>query len=158
MSKASNISSLTELRDRREEIKAEQEAARQGLTSTLAAAPAKAKDYALEDLALPALGVGLAVYVGYRVLRPRKQREEEPQSAVYPPPPQHLQQPQRDQVGTAPAPSAVRASRPTRPAPAIARKAVKSSFNLAKLMAVGKMLIPAAQAIMSVVQEQQAKK
>ena len=33
MTKASNISSLSELRDRREEIKAEQEAARQGLTS-----------------------------------------------------------------------------------------------------------------------------
>jgi len=80
MSKASNISSLSELRNRRDEIKAEQEAARQGLTSTLAAAPAKAKEYALEDLALPALGIGLAIYVGYRVLRPRKQRGQEPEA------------------------------------------------------------------------------
>lgn len=142
MSKTSNISSLSELRSRREAIKAEQDAARQGFTSSLATAPTKAKAYALEDLALPALGIGLAVYVGYRVFRSGKPQEEELYLDAH-------GQPQQDVRYHAAAPA-----RGYRPAPS----SRKRSFNFSSLIDAGKLLIPAAQAIIGVIQEQQAKK
>jgi hypothetical protein len=151
-SKASNISSLSELRERREKIKAEQEAARQGLTSTLATAPEKAKEYALEDLALPALGIGLAVYVGYRVLRPARQAPEPTTPAQA----QYLQHPQSaQQVDTPPVRVPRPANPPREPRPVPTKAVVKRSFNFAKLIAAGKLLVPAAQAIISAVQEHQ---
>lgn len=169
MSKASNISSLAELRDRREEIAAEQKTARAGLTSTLATAPAKAKEYAIEDLALPALGIGLAAYVGYRVLRSNKR--EEPQQpevsfenasargamavASYQAP--------RDATVSPPtrAYSAVPVQRPVYSPPPASRKmsdeAVESGFKFGSLIAAGKLLIPAAQMIIGVIQNQRSK-
>jgi len=128
MSKTSNINSLAALRERREEIATEQEAARQGLTSTLAEAPAKAKDYALEDLALPALGIGLAIYVGYRVLRPR-------------------QLPDYEEVEMAAQQAPVNQRR------SVAAPARTSLFSLSTLMTAGKILVPAAQAIIGVIQD-----
>lgn len=157
MSKTSSISSLSELRERQEEIKAEQAAARNGLTSTLAAAPQKAKEYALEDLALPALGIGLAAYVGYRVLRSGKQENEEVRSVAHAAPAQHLQQPQRSQVATASAPQVTRPAREARATREVqTREVVKSGFNFASLITVGKLLIPATQAIIGVIQNQKA--
>ncbi len=128
MSKTSNINSLAALRERREEIATEQEAARKGLTSTLAEAPAKAKDYAIEDLALPALGIGLAIYVGYRVLRPRQSPDyEEVEMAAHQVP---VNQPH-----------------------SVAAPAQKSLFSISTLMTAGKILVPAVQAIIGVIQE-----
>jgi hypothetical protein len=146
MSKASNINSLAALRERRREIASEQKAAKQGLTSTLAQAPAKAKDYALEDLALPALGIGLAFYVGYRLLRSRKTAD-------------HVtgQVPQQTAVAAGP-PAPARTRAESRPLPTPPRNnaqpAKKSLLNLSTLMTAGKLLIPAAQAIFGVVQDQ----
>lgn len=160
MSKTSNISSLSELRERREAIKAEQQAARNGLTSTLAAAPQKAKEYALEDLALPALGVGLTAYLVYRILRSKDGPEP-----VFPERP--YVQPVR---GTNPQPqserevNAAHAPLAQRPAPVqqtarqeYPREVVKKNFSFAKLITAGKLLVPAAQAIIGVIQSQQSK-
>lgn len=154
MSNASNINSLTALRERREALAAEQEAAKKGLTSTLAQAPAKAKDYALEDLALPALGVGLAIYVGYRLLRPRKSSGSIATEQV------SIQ----SAPAVAPRPAAVPAARPVaaaRPQPvppprrSYSEPVKKGLFDLGTLMTAGKLLIPAAQAIIGVVQNHQ---
>ncbi|TXF90982.1 hypothetical protein FUA23_04050 [Neolewinella aurantiaca] len=155
MSKASNINSLTELRERREAIKAEQEAARRGLTTTLAAAPAKAKEYALEDLALPALGIGLAAYVGYRVFRSNKSEAtpyiNEPTGPLLPVP---LARP-REEAQPAYTPP-VRKQQVIRPVPEQKRteRFEKNGFNFLKLLTAGRLLIPAAQAIYSAVQKQ----
>lgn len=156
MSNANNINSLAALRERRQEIAAEEQAAKKGLTSTLAQAPAKAKDYALEDLALPALGIGLAVYVGYRVLRPRKPSgPAAPAAAVY-----HEAPAAPAYSEPEPAPASVAQPRP-QPKPVLRREYVapvkKGLFNLGTLMTAGKLLIPAAQAIIGVVQNHQEK-
>jgi len=146
MSNISNINSLTALRERREELADEQKKAQKGLTSTLAQAPAKAKDYALEDLALPALGIGLAVYVGYRLLRPRKSSgHAEVEAPVY----------REVPAGTTySAPTSRPKEQPRRKHVAPAKK---SLFNFSTLMNAGKILIPATQAIIGVVQNQQTK-
>jgi len=89
------------------------------------------------------------------VLRPHKQREEVRPSSAYVQPPQHLQQPQRAPVATAPAAPNVRYAH--EPQPAQVKEVVKSSFSFAKLIAAGKLLVPAAQAIISAVQDHQAK-
>lgn len=159
MSKASNISSLSELRDRREEIKAEQEAARKGLTSTLVTAPAKAKEYALEDLALPALGIGLAAYVGYRLLRSGKKEEQWEQEKVDQrvPQPAPGPRPARTELASTYSAPAPPVQQPTSYREEETRKVVKSSLNFASLISAGKLLIPAAQAIISVVQNQRSK-
>lgn len=156
MSNASNINSLAALRERREELAAEEQTAIQGLTSSLAAAPAKAKDYALEDLALPALGIGLAAYVGYRLLRSGKSKHNlgGEQPAVIPAQTQWANdQPAPVSRAAAAAPQrSVQASRPV-----ISGETKKGAFNLATVVAAGKLLIPAAQAIIGVVQNQQEK-
>lgn len=153
MSKASNISSLSELRDRREEIKTEQEAARRGLTSSLASAPSKAKEYALEDLALPALGIGLAAYVAYRVLRSDEMPQQQ-QQQVNPAPQPQGPRPQEGPVAR-PAPRAAAAQpvRPVQEARGTRQEVTKSSFDFGSILTVGKLLIPAAQAIVGVIQQ-----
>lgn len=156
MSKASSISSLSELRERREKIKAEQQAARQGLTSTLAAAPQKAKQYALEDLALPALGIGLAAYIGYRVFRTKNRPGPVSSGRPYVPPVPGTNPPPQREANTAynalPAPVSPTVRQDQ------AREAGKKSFSFKSLIKAGKLLVPAVQAIIGVIQDQQAKK
>jgi hypothetical protein len=153
MSKASNINSISALRERREEIKSEQEAARRGLTSTLANAPQKAKEYALEDLALPALGIGLAAYIGYRILRSKNRPEQVFQE---PRPETNQVYTQRTVQGPSPSPTE-RVQRVQRaPRQEQARPVEGKSFDFGKLISAGKLLIPAAQAIIGVIQDQKA--
>lgn len=132
MSKSRNIHSIAELKERKAALAAESEAARNGLTSALAEAPEKAKDYALEDLALPALGIGLAAYVGYRVVRKR----------------------QHDQARLHYAENGMPSRAYVPPAHQPPRKS--SAFSLGGLIAAGKLLIPVAQAVIGVIQNQQA--
>lgn len=171
MSKTSNITSLTELKRRQEELAAERVAARRGLTDTLAKTPEKAKDYALEDLALPALGVGLAIYVGYRVLRsddkkkPRYVYALDENDVLLPrqPAPAVVQQ-----ARPAPAPAPVQRSvppppPPPRPAPPQQQQedddveVPKSAIGFASVLGVIKVLVPAAKAIYDAVQDHKRK-
>jgi len=154
MSNVSNISTLADLRERREENSAEQKAALNGLTSSLAQAPARAKEYALEDLAVPALGIGLAVYIGYRVFRsPEPAPTERVETTVYRDAPQRAEH-------SEPEPRREPSESPRRVA-AVPRHqyepAKKGLFNLGTMMTAGKLLIPAAQAIIGVIQNQQTK-
>jgi hypothetical protein len=160
MSNPSNIDSLADLHARQAEVRQETEAAKKGLVNSLAQAPGKVKQFAYEDLALPVMGIGLAVYVGYRLLRPNRSQESYPQAA---PEPQHQPQagvaenPQARYNAPAQAPRPASAPRPAAPM----TNAGKSGFNFAAIISAGKILIPAAQAIMSAVQdhkEQQANK
>jgi|AntRauTorckE5430_2_1112549.scaffolds.fasta_scaffold01190_3 hypothetical protein len=159
MSKPTNISSLSALRERKAELAAEAITARQGLTSTLAKTPATAKEYALEDLAIPALGMGLAIYVGYRLLRPK--RKQLPLSYAQPAyeAPVFAQLPYvhaKETVETD-SPQRQRITSPQPQAPTATNKpgAAKGGFNFSNIMTVGKILVPAVQAVVGIVQNQQ---
>jgi hypothetical protein len=156
MSKASNIDSLAELHARQAEVKQETEVAKKGFVDSLAQAPGKVKQFAYEDLALPVMGIGLAVYVAYRLLRSDKGAQNSLQQAVpepqYLPPPTVTERPPTRHSAPVPAPRPASPPRPDVPGATVA----KSSLNLAAIISAGKMLIPAAQAIMSAVQEHKA--
>lgn len=155
MSKSTKINSLEELRARKAALKAEAQAARQGLSASLAKAPQKVKHFAYEDLALPVMGIGLAAYVGYRLLRSDKSTRQEVVAAA-PREVRLVEQPAPRPKPSVPAPSA------PRPAPVVVAKdeaataeAVSSGINFATVVAAGKLLIPAAQAIIGIVQNYQ---
>jgi hypothetical protein len=156
MSKASNIDSLAELHARQAEVKQETAAAKQGFIDSLTQAPGKVKQFAYEDLALPVMGVGLALYVGYRLLRSDNRPQESfshaaPEPQHFPPAP--VAESQQVRYG-APA-VAPRPANPPRSAKPVASVA-KSGLNLAAIISAGKIFIPAAQAIMSAVQDHKA--
>lgn len=160
MSKSNNIQSLSALRERKKEIEAEQELAVKGLSSSLASAPAKAKEYAIEDLALPALGIGLAVYVGYRIFRsndgPGARELQRPETLAHPDyaaasrysPPERVVRPAMQSTAPAPTPQPVSQQQQL-------SETAESAFNFGSLIAAGKILVPAAQAIIGIVQNQQ---
>ena len=156
MSKASNIDSLAELHARQAEVKQETEAAKKRLVDSLAQAPGKVKQFAYEDLALPAMGIGLAVYVGYRLLRSGNRSQESFPPAA--PEPQHppaaaiTESPRTRTNASVQAPRSASAPRSEVPV----ATAGKSGLNFAAIISAGKIIIPAAQAIMSVVQNHKA--
>lgn len=155
MSKASNIDSLAELHERQAEVKQESELARKGFVDSLAQAPGKAKTFAYEDLAIPVMGIGVAAYVAYRLLRSNNRSKQNlPIPATQPPvlPVATAEEPAvRSQV-ILPAP------RPVSPPPQedLDNNAAKTGLSLAAIISVGRLLIPAAQAIMGAVQEHKA--
>lgn len=153
MSKTSNITSMAELHKRQEELKQEQEAAQAGLASSLKRTPRTMSRFAYEDLALPAMGLGLAVYVGYRLLR-NKPAAPAPAVAEEPLP---EQQPAPAEMGPAPQPERIRRTTPS-PTPTQEQRSAPEGggFNFKSLISAGKILVPAAQAIISVIQSQQA--
>lgn len=144
MSKLANIDSLEELRARKAEIQAENQAARQGLVSSLTKAPSKVAQFAYEDLALPAMGIGLAVYVGYRLLRSRKKEYQSTAEAPADPqvqpvlPVQEKRNIPETRVWQRPQPKAEPPS---------------NTFNLDHLLTAGRILVPAAMAIFDVVKQ-----
>ena len=144
MSKLANIDSLKELRARKAEIQAENQAARQGLVSSLSKAPSKVAQFAYEDLALPAMGIGLAVYVGYRLLRSRKKTYEK--NTVDPPtipqalPAQEERYIPETRVWQRPQPEA---------------EPSNATFSIDHLLTAGRILVPAAMAIFDVVKQNQ---
>lgn len=153
MSKSENIGSLEELRARKAEIKAENESARHGLVSSLSKAPGKIKEFAFEDLALPAMGIGLAVYVGYRFLRSNKSKP------VTLPPSAPMRVP-ASSVAPKQTPPPRPATQQYTPPPAgnnDTAEAVSAGFNFASLITAGNILFPAAKAIIGVVQNHRAK-
>ncbi|WP_020567056.1 hypothetical protein [Neolewinella persica] len=158
MSKSSNIDSLADLHARQAQVKHETKAAKEGLVGSLAQAPGKMKRFAYEDLAIPAMGIGLAVYVGYRLMRSTNKSQLSPQQvmpAAQPmaPVPATPSAPTRDMPSTEnQAPRPVKRSMPE----VSAKEVAKSGLNLASIISAGKLLIPAAQAIMSAVQDHKA--
>ncbi|MFK8161525.1 MAG: hypothetical protein AB8H12_03595 [Lewinella sp.] len=158
MSKASSIDSLAELHARQLQVKQETEAAKEGLVGSLAQAPGKMKQFAYEDLAIPAMGVGLAIYVGYRLLRSNDAPQVSNQAPMPAPQPTNpAPMIQSAPTGNIPSPQ-YQAPRPVnRSAPqASAEGVAKSGLNFKAIISAGKLLIPAAKAIMSAVQEHKA--
>lgn len=150
-----DIHTLNELRNRKLELEMEEKAAREGLTNALAKTPKAAREYAIEDLALPALGVGLAVYATYRVLRSGKKDQQSAVQRVDEQAPlrtSHTAYPER------PHPRAT-AAVPPPPQPAATQSATppptkKSAFDWGKMLAAGKLIVPAVQAITTIVMNQ----
>jgi hypothetical protein len=158
MSKASKIDSLAELHARQAQVKQEAKAAKEGLVGSLAQAPGKMKRFAYEDLAIPVMGISLAAYVGYRLLRSNNTSQVSvPQTLPAPQPMAPAPVIQSAPTGNIPSPQ-YQAPRPVnRSAPVVSTKEVaKSGLNLAAIISAGKLLIPAVQAIMSAVQEHKA--
>lgn len=151
MRKPANINTLTALRERKAALTAEASTARQGLTSTLAKTPATAKEYALEDLAIPALGVGLAIYVGYRLLRSKPEQLPIPYAQPAYEAPLSAQVPfvHAKESKSARGYAVPKASPPP---------AKKSGFNFSSIISAGKMLVPVVQAVVGIVQNQQLDK
>lgn len=180
VSKPSNISTLDQLRERKLRLELEEREARRGLSDTLANTPRAAKEYAVEDLALPAMGIGLAAYVAYRFLRSDK-REEPTEKVVYVREPYDAERADREQREAVrsrqqlhtshtvyPDPQPAPNPQPTirkeprvqaaysapQPASTLKQRTGGSAFDWGKLLAAGKLLVPAVQAITTVVMNQ----
>jgi hypothetical protein len=158
MSKSSKIDSLAELHARQAQVKQETKAAQEGLVGSLAQAPGKMKKFAYEDLALPVMGIGLAVYIGYRLLRSSDNSQDSlEQTMPAPQPMTPAPMVQSAPTGNIPSPQ-YQVPRPVnRPAPQTSRgEGAKRGLSLSAIISAGKLLIPAAQAIMSAVQDHKA--
>ncbi len=147
MSKTSTISSLAELQERKAELKEQQENAKAGLAKSLQRTPSTVSRFAYEDLALPVMGLGLMAYIGYRVFRKKS-------PAVAPVPPAL---PSAAPVAQAhePAPAPLPARRPSAATPMPKNTSADKGFDLKSILSAGRILVPAAQAIYTVMKSQQ---
>jgi hypothetical protein len=158
MSKSSKIDNLAELHARQAQVKQETKAAQEGLVGSLAQAPDKMKKFAYEDLAIPIMGIGLAVYIGYRLLRSSDNSQVSvPQTMPAPQPVAPAPMIQSVPTGNIPSPQYQAPRSVNRSTPQASRGGgAKRGLNLSAIISAGKLLIPAAQAIMSAVQDHKA--
>ncbi len=143
MNSSSNITSLSDIQDRKKQIESELDYSQKALIDSVTPASVSAKNFLLQDLVVPAISVGAFLFLASRFISKRKERsnyvyEESVRSAYndYPDaPPQkdHYQHPVQN-----------------RKIEATERPAKKRLSSLIKL---GSVMIPAAQAIMKAVQD-----
>lgn len=153
MSNNNEIKSLAGLKKRQRELVLEMEVSKRELAHSMGASRESLQDFLLKKVALPAGGTILGLYLLHKALNHTSQP---PQSSPTP-------TAKREQAGAAAGanegPKNREPTHKANPAPArIPLKRVpsgrKSSFDFTKLASFGKIVIPAAQAIMAVVKEQ----
>jgi len=142
MSKAQNITSLTQLKQRQQELSLEMEVSKQEFSDSLGNSKEHLSDFLLKKVALPVGGVIVGLYLLNRVMK----HERAKQQPVMP----MASQEQANQSVSHSATTAANTSRANARnfAP---QEVTKKSFDFAKLLSFGKLAFPAVKAIMEVV-------
>lgn len=144
MASPAKITSIKDIRERKLEVKRELEVSKNAAVHTLQTTTQEAKSFVLRDVVLPAAGIALAGFLTAKALgyvftsTPRKTNTSEVSATNHQP--------------TDPTP-VTPDDRQARPQRATSRK--KPVFQ--SLLSLGKLLIPAGQAIIEVIQEERSK-
>lgn len=143
MNSSSNISSLSDIQDRKKQLESELDYSQKALIDSVTPASVSAKNFLIQDLVVPAIGIGTVLFLASRLISKRKERSnivyQEPVGKLYD---DYADTPtfKRDQQQTV----------QKRKIEAVERPRKKPLTSLIKL---GSVMIPAAQAIMKAVQE-----
>lgn len=148
MNSSSNITSLSDIQERKKQLESELDYSQKALIDSVTPASVSAKNFLLQDLIVPAIGVGAALFLASRLMSKRQKKNsqihEERIETVY-------------EGYSHPSASKSDYQRPVRERKieAVERPRKKRFSSLIKL---GSVIIPAAQAIMTAVQDSKGPK
>lgn len=143
MNDISTITSLSELRERKEKISAELDYSKQALIKSIKPAGSSAGSFLLKDVALPVVGIGLAVFAVTRIMSNSKNGHPQREEA--------LQQVSKAKITNAPAQQPGGYSPASEKLTVVAPPVRKN--RIAPLMKLAGILVPATQAILAAVKE-----
>lgn len=152
MSKSKEINSLAKLKKRQQELNLEMKVSQQELVHSMGASRDNLQEFLLKKVALPAGGAILGLYLLHRALNPSGSAPSSTSGA----------EKEQMQAGAAAGASKgvksnIVSSRPTpshtRIASPSAKVRKKAGFDFGKIVSLGKIVVPAAQAIMLAINE-----
>lgn len=145
MNSSANITSLSDIQDRKKQLESELDYSQKALIDSVTPTSVSAKNFLLQDLIVPAIGIGAVLFLASRLMSKQKEKShKEPIESAY------------DAFSTVP-PSRGNDQGPgqKKKSEAIERPKKKRLSSLIKL---GSVMIPAAQAIMKAVQDNKGPK
>lgn len=144
MNSSNNISSLSDLQERKKQIEAELDYSQQALVNSVTPTSNSAQTFLVQDVLVPVIGVGAVLFLASRIYAKSKKRTVKNHAATI-----------EENAGrtSVVGPETTRAYEPTEKRIADERTSGNRFSSVVKL---GSILIPAAQAIMTAVQENKA--
>lgn len=147
MNSSSNITSLSDIKERKKQIEAELDYSQKALVDSVTPASVSAKNFLLQDLVVPVIGIGTALFLASKVMSRRKSANVQTKE-------EYLETNNKDRPASS---SGMDYQRPvmTREIKVVQKPKKK---RLASIIKLGTIMIPAAQAIMAAVQENKGPK
>ncbi|MEM9527325.1 MAG: hypothetical protein AAGA31_11995 [Bacteroidota bacterium] len=150
MSNSKEIKSLAALKERQRALHLEMEASKQEFAQSMGQSREDLQDFLLKKVALPAGGAILGLYLLHKVLN----RPSSPLQDTSPPIVEHAGAAAGANNGLKSSASVTSVSDPLKSSPPVSRPAAnKSGFDFKKIISLGKIMVPAAQAIMAAINE-----